>query len=449
MRLMRAIQLQGTQPVLTVRELNAMVRGLLESNLPLLWVAGEVSNFTRAASGHWYFSLKDAQAQVRCVMFRQRSALLDFVPHNGMQIEVRALPTLYEARGDFQLGVEALRKAGLGALYEAFERLKKQLEAEGLFDVARKKSLPAFPRTVGIVTSPAGAALRDVLTTLARRMPGIKVILYPTLVQGDGAAVQLVTAVQTASLRNECDVLIICRGGGSLEDLWSFNDEALARAVARCAIPVVSGVGHETDFTIVDFVADVRAPTPTAAAELVSPDQVVLQQRLTLLDRRIGQQMGRHIDACMQRLDYLGRRLVHPGERIRIQGEQVGALVQRAGLAMRKILEQAEWQVGAVSGRLMRAGPRLGEMTVKSHSLATRLVAAGSMQMTGKISALARLATGLEHLNPEAVLERGYSLALNTDGQIVRDSGQLTTGDALHLRFAHGMAAVEVKDTSD
>ena len=266
--------------VFSVRELNFAAKQLLENGLPLLWVRGEVSNFVCAASGHWYFSLKDEQAQVRCVMFRHKSQYLDWQPKNGMQVEVLALATLYEARGDFQLTLEQMRPAGLGALYEAFERLKKKLEGEGLFDAARKRVLPSMPAQIGIVTSPQAAALRDVLTTLARRMSGIPVVLYPTPVQGEGAAQKIAQAIRLANERAECDVLIVCRGGGSIEDLWAFNEEVVARAIAASTIPVVSGVGHETDFTIADFVADERAPTPTAAAQRVAPDRDALLRSL-------------------------------------------------------------------------------------------------------------------------------------------------------------------------
>ncbi|MDO8311439.1 MAG: exodeoxyribonuclease VII large subunit, partial [Sideroxyarcus sp.] len=266
--------------VLSVRELNLAAKQLIEGGLPLLWVRGEISNFVNAASGHWYFSLKDEAAQVRCVMFRHKSQYLDFKPANGMQVEVLALASLYEARGDFQLTLDKMRPAGLGALYEAFERLKSKLEGEGLFEAWRKRDLPLLPRQIGIVTSLQAAALRDVLRTLANRMPNVPVLLYPAPVQGEGAAQKIAQAIRTASQRAECDVLIVCRGGGSIEDLWAFNEEAVARAIAASHIPVVSGVGHETDFTIADFVADMRAATPTAAAQAVVPDRQELQQRL-------------------------------------------------------------------------------------------------------------------------------------------------------------------------
>ena len=289
--------------VITVTELNREVRNLLEGSFPVLWVAGEISNFKRYDSGHCYFSLKDGGAQVRCVMFRNRAALIDFAPREGMQVEARAVVSLYEARGDFQLTIEALRPAGLGALFEAFEKLKKKLEAEGLFAAQRKRSLPKMPRAIGIVTSPAAAALRDMVTTLARRMPGIPVILYPTPVQGLDAGPQIAAAIRKAGARAEVDVLIVGRGGGSLEDLWAFNEEVVARAIADSPIPVVSGVGHETDFTIADFVADVRAATPTAAAELVSPNREEWLARLAQMRFRMRAMMERQLQQRMQRLD--------------------------------------------------------------------------------------------------------------------------------------------------
>ena len=265
---------------LTVTELNRRSRQVLENQFGLIWVVGEISRATLASSGHWYFVLKDEGAAIDCAMFKGRAQYLDFKPENGLKVEVRARVTVYEPRGAYQLAVEQMRHAGLGALFEAFEKLKARLGKEGLFDEARRKPLPAHPRAIAIVSSPAAAALRDILTTLARRAPMVPVILYPTLVQGEGAAAQVARAIATANARRECDVLIVARGGGSLEDLWAFNDEAVARAIAASAIPVVSGVGHETDFTIADFAADLRAPTPTAAAELASPDRDALRDHL-------------------------------------------------------------------------------------------------------------------------------------------------------------------------
>ena len=311
----------GGREVISVSSLNRLARQRLESAFPLCWVSGEISNLTVAASGHAYFSLKDPQAQVRCVMFRNKAQTLGFRLENGLQVEARVLVSLYEPRGDFQLNVEGMRRAGQGDLYERFLRLKAKLEAEGLFAAERKRPLPAHPRTLGIVTSPQAAALRDVLTTLARRAPHVKVVLYPTLVQGEEAPRQIAAAIETAASRRECQVLLVVRGGGSIEDLWAFNEETVARAVAASPIPVISGVGHETDFTIADFVADRRAPTPTAAAEMASPNRLDLLHRLHGLENRLARRLTQTLEQRMQQLDYLARRLIHPGERSRT-GEQ-------------------------------------------------------------------------------------------------------------------------------
>ncbi|EMH3366075.1 exodeoxyribonuclease VII large subunit, partial [Burkholderia multivorans] len=298
---------RGGDEVIPVSALNRAISTTLERSFPLLWISGEVSNFTRAASGHWYFSIKDQQAQMRCVMFRGRAQYAEFMPREGDRIEVRAVVTMYEPRGEVQLNVEAVRRTGQGRLYEAFLRLKAQLEAEGLFAPERKRPLPAHPRAIGIVTSLQAAALRDVLTTLARRAPHVPVIVYPAPVQGAGAAEKLVAAVQTANARREVDVLLVCRGGGSIEDLWSFNDEALARAIAASELPVVCGVGHETDFTIADFAADVRAPTPTGAAELASPQRALLLRELVERERALARALARGLEQRAQQLDWLAR----------------------------------------------------------------------------------------------------------------------------------------------
>src|SRR5471032_1908903 len=304
------------QPVMTVTALNQAVARLLERSFPLSWIAGEVSNFTRASSGHWYFTLKDDAAQVRAVMFRGRAQYAGFTPREGDKVEVRALVTLYGARGDYQINVEAIRRAGVGALYEAFLRLKEKLAAQGLFDPERKRAIPLFARTVGIVTSPQAAALRDVLTALQRRAPHVSIILYPTPVQGQQAPEKIAQAIRKASQRAECDVLLVCRGGGSIEDLWSFNDEDVAHAIAECAMPVISGVGHETDFTIADFAADLRAATPTAAAELaVTPRADWLNSlRADAVDLR--RAMRRSLDDAAQTLDRHSRRLLNPAAQI-------------------------------------------------------------------------------------------------------------------------------------
>jgi len=435
-------------PVISVTELNRRARLVVESELPLAWVAGEISNFTRAASGHCYFTLKDAACQVRCVMFRGRAQFLDWKPANGMQVEVRAVPSFYEARGEFQLNVELMRRSGLGALYEAFARLKAKLEREGLFDAARKRELPRFPRAVGVVTSLQAAALRDVLTTLRRRMPSLPVIVYPTAVQGEGAATQIAAAIAAAGARAECDVLIVCRGGGSIEDLWSFNEEAVARAIAACPIPVVSGVGHETDFTIADFVADARAPTPTAAAELVSPSREELAAVAGRLAERLVSLTRRSLEDRMQNVDYLARRLVHPGERIRAQFTHLGHLRSRLAGAWSRDSEGRRWQVRELRQQWLALRPDVGVLEERRSVLARRLRTAAAQRGATWAARLKSLESHLAHLNPQLVLERGYSIARGADGRIVRDGAALTVGERLELAFARGRAGARVEDKS-
>jgi exodeoxyribonuclease VII large subunit len=432
-------------PVLTVSELNRMARRALESALPLLWVEGEVSNFTAAASGHWYFSLKDASAQVRCVMFRGRNQYAEFVPANGDHVEIRALPSLYEARGEFQLGAEAIRRAGAGRLYEAFLKLKAKLEAEGLFDPDKKRALPGFPRCLGIVTSPRAAALQDVLTALERRMPGLPIIIYPTPVQGQGAGAQIAAAIRQAGRRRECDVLLVCRGGGSLEDLWAFNEEAVARAIAICPIPVVSGVGHETDFTLADFAADLRAPTPTAAAELASPEQGALSLQLDRLANQMRQNSARLLHNQMQQLDYLARRLLHPSEQIRRQQARLDLLAQQLlGRQQTRLAREAS-RLHQFSARLISPAARIAGEHQRIRSIQGRMQRRIQDSLARRGLTLSRLQSSLTHLNPEGVLARGYSIVQNDQGAIVRDALTLRPADRLHVRFHRGRADAEVR----
>lgn len=433
--------------ILSVSELNRSVRDLLEHRFPLLWVRGEISNYTLAKSGHAYFVLKDAQGQVRCAMFRNRNQLLTWQPRDGAQVEVQALVTLYEARGEFQLVAQAMRHAGQGALYEAYLKLKSKLEAEGLFDPLSKRPLPFLPLRVGIVTSPQAAALRDVLSTLARRNPSAMVTIYPSAVQGTGAAATLTAAIERAGKRSECDVLILCRGGGGIEDLWCFNDESLARAIRACPIPIISGVGHETDFTIADFAADARAPTPTAAAELASPVRAELldavSERLEMLQLRL----ERRLEISAQTVDHLTRRLRHPGQQLRERAAHLAQLETRASRAAAAVLQAhnlglhallrrlSVWRipVEAFSARLALELQRLGAATRASHSASS--------------ARLASLRTALDHLAPQRVLERGYSIAQDAQGRVIRDAATLAPGDSLELSFARGTAQTRVEKT--
>lgn len=432
--------------VLSVRELNLAAKQLIEGGLPLLWVRGEISNFVNAASGHWYFSLKDEMAQVRCVMFRHKSQYLDFKPANGMQVEVLALATLYEARGDFQLTLEKMRPAGLGALYEAFERLKAKLEGEGLFDTERKRDLPYLPRQIGIVTSPQAAALRDVLRTLAIRMPNAPVLLYPTPVQGEGAAQKIAQAIKIASQRAECEVLIVCRGGGSIEDLWAFNEEVVARAIAASHIPVVSGVGHETDFTIADFVADLRAATPTAAAQAVVPDRQELRQRLAQYRQHLARSVSRRFEQGMQQLDYLQRRLVHPAQRIKQQTERLVALRQRMRFAQAYVVQDRLGRWNSLWQRLRGQSPNVLRLQEQQTNHAWRLSSAIRRTLDRHDARLVALQQHLQLLDPQQVLARGYSLVRDAEGNIVSSSERIALGEKLDITFAQGGACAVVQE---
>ena len=385
----------------TVSQLLRSVRDTLERRFPLMWVRGELSNLSRAPSGHCYFTLKDDAAQVDCVMFRSRLAAVEGELRNGARVEVRALASLYEPRGRFQLTVEAVRMAGLGPLYERFLRLKGRLEQEGLFASAAKRPLPPYPRAIGVVTSLAAAALRDVLSTLERRNPAIPVIVYPAPVQGEGAAARLAAMLARAGARRECDVLLLVRGGGSLEDLWQFNEEALARAIRACPIPVVVGVGHETDYTIADFAADHRAPTPTAAAEIASPARAELRARVADCARCLAREMRRRLQYSSQALDTCARRLVHPAERLRAHGQLVAQLSARLGFAFLQSVRTCE-------------------------------------------ARLARLQAALAGLDPVAVLGRGYSITYTAAGEVLRDAVRVTPGERLRTALASGEVVSEV-----
>jgi len=374
----------------------------LERRFPLAWVGGEISNFRPASCGHWYFTLKDETAQVDCVMFRGRAAALDWEPAEGMRVEARALVTLYEPRGRFQLNVESMRRAGLGPLYERFLKLKAKLEAEGLFDAKAKRPVPEHPKQIGILTSLQAAALRDVLTTLRRRNPSIPVVVYPVPVQGDGAAAKIAQMLAIANARAECDVLLLVRGGGSIEDLWQFNEEVVARAIRASKIPVVVGVGHETDVTIADFAADWRAPTPTAAAEMVSPSREELLARVAELAQRATREALRRIENAMQTVDALARRLVHPRERLRTS---------------RQLLVQ----------------------------LAARLASATARRIDYFDAQVERFKASLISLNPAAVLERGYSLTRNAQGEVVRDASRVVEGERVTTTLARGWIESEVR----
>ncbi len=430
--------------IVPVSLLVSSARLLLERELGLVWVSGEISNFTRAASGHCYFNLKDAQAQVRCVFFRHRAQFADFALRDGLAVEVRATASIYEARGEFQLNVETIRLAGQGALYERFARLKARLEAAGWFAPERKRPLPRWPGAVGIVTSTRAAALSDVLAMLRKRWPPLRVFVYPATVQGDGAAESIARAIRAANSRAEVDVLIVARGGGSIEDLWAFNEETVARAVFESALPIVSGVGHETDFTICDFVADVRAPTPTAAAALVAPDRDAIVRHIASAAGRLRHAEMRALENAMQRVDGVARRLVHPATRIERQARDAALLAARMTRALRHRLDAAAVRVG---GLAQRVAWRLAQPLPQSALLAPSALAlarAGRARQDRLDTRVTVLARSLAHLNPQAVLDRGYAIVTAADGAIVQDAATLGAGDAVDIAFARGKAAATV-----
>lgn len=433
--------LSTTRDIYTVSRLNREVRTVLEGSFPLIWLEGEISNLARPGSGHWYFTLKDEAAQVRCAMFRNRNILVKGKPENGMQVLVRARIGLYEARGEYQLVIEHLEEAGDGALRRAFEVLKAKLDAAGLFDQAHKQPIPALPRSIGVITSPTGAAIHDILTTLKRRFPGIPVIVYPVPVQGAEAAGEIARMITLAGERNECDVLLLARGGGSLEDLWAFNEEVVARAIYACPIPLVAGVGHEVDITIADFVADQRAPTPTAAAELVSPNQQEWRQRLLQLQSRLQRTAMRMLDARQQQLRYVSGRLPHPARRLEERLQRLDELALRRNHAMQHLLRHRDAEIKMMQERLQQFSPRqrLAQYRLQSHNLGTRLLTALRHRLQHQQQQLQHLAHALDTVSPLATLSRGYAIVTTAaDDKIVRRASEVNTGDTIHTRLAQG-----------
>jgi len=429
---------------ISVSELNALAKALLEDHLAGLWIAGEVSNLTRAASGHYYFSLKDSRAQVRCAMFKGAAVRLAKPLKEGDHIEVAGKISIYEARGEFQITVNEVRLKGLGQLYEAYERLKAQLQAEGAFAAERKKPLPARPQCIGIVTSLAAAALRDVVTTLKRRAPEIPVIVYLTAVQGVGSEFQIAQAIKTASQRAECDVLIVCRGGGSIEDLWAFNEEPVVRAIEACAIPIVSGVGHETDFTLADFVADVRAPTPTGAAELVSPNRQESLHRLAQAKGRLKTVLEQRYFDASQKLDWLARQIRHPRQKLDEQRTHIHKLAQTLSYSMMQNVRAHTARFEHQTQALKHCRPDISVYRQDIDRFQTTLSHAFRQLLAHRRQSLNAQTALLEAVSPQQILERGFSVVKNTRGQVIRNADVLKQGQKLHITFADGETDVRV-----
>jgi len=435
--------LPGTE-VWTVTQLNRRVSQLLQGAFSRIWVRGEISNFTQAASGHWYFSIKDEGAAVKAVMFRGRAQSVGFVPRPGEKFEFRVNVTLYEPRGDYQLQVEGMRRAGRGDLHEAFLALKEKLGREGLFEPGRKRTLPTMPSVVGVVTSLAAAALRDVLSALARRAPHVRVVIYPAPVQGAAAAGQLCQALRDAIARQEADVLLLVRGGGSLEDLWSFNDETLAREIAASPIPVISGVGHETDFTIADFVADLRAPTPTAAAELCCRSRASCLDQLSAVTRALDARLARSLELASLRLDRAVALLVSPQQRLLRQAERLAVLRSRMVRAAGQPAQARMTRLAAALGRLGRAAPALEVLQDRLQRQRLGLAANTRRQLDHARHRLNAATQTLRALDPHTVLERGYAIVRTPEGGIVKNALDLNIGDQLDVELGQGGLQVRV-----
>lgn len=445
---------QSDSDVYSVGRLNREVRLLLEHGMPVVWVEAELSNFSRPGSGHWYFTLKDRDAQVRCAMFRQRNSLVRFTPAEGKLVLARARVGLYEPRGDYQLLVEHMEEAGVGALKREFERLKERLAAEGLFAPELKRPLPGVPRRIGIVTSPTGAAVRDILNILARRFPAAEVLIYPTVVQGAAAVPELLAAIGLASARRECDVLIVARGGGSLEDLWAFNDERVARALRACPMPVVTGIGHEVDFTIADFVADLRAPTPSGAAELVVPDGQAWRVTLARLEGRFQQGMQRELRASGLRLSNLEHRLArsHPGQRLLQGAQRLDDLEQRLRAQALLRLSEGSARLQRAAARLARCSPalHLQSLGLREAALSNRLRAAMQRRLDTAAQRVALAQRGLHAVSPLATLGRGFAIVtLAADGRLLRSGAGLQPGQDIDARLGSGTLRATITRVSE
>ncbi|WP_416053932.1 exodeoxyribonuclease VII large subunit [Marinibactrum halimedae] len=436
--------------IFSVSQLNRTAKLLLEQQLPLMWVQGEISNMSVPSSGHWYFTLKDSNAQIRCAMFRNRNQSVRFRPKHGQEVLIRGRVSLYEGRGDFQLIVEHMEEAGLGDLQQQFEQLKQKLSDEGLFDPARKQALPSLPLHVGVITSPTGAAIRDVLSVFQRRFPAIPITVIPALVQGNEAAHSLVNALHMAIMSGLFDVLIIGRGGGSLEDLWPFNEEIVARAIAECPIPIVSAVGHEVDFTIADFVADYRAPTPSAAAEVLSPDQHTLSQRLLTIQQKFMQSMLVSINQRKQATTHLRKRLKHPRDQLRQQAQRVDHLEIRLQQILNTRLSQRGQYLRYQANRLLQQHPRkqlpaqhdqLNQATQRLFRLSERL----HQTFQTKLAALTHR---LDSVSPLNTLKRGYSIVTDQQGAPIVDVNKTSVGDQLSAKLANGTLEIEVMKIS-
>jgi len=429
--------------------LNREARTLLERGLPSLWLEGEISNLSRPSSGHWYFSLKDESAQLRCAMFRQRNLGIRFTPQDGMHVLTRGRVSLYESRGDYQFIADHMEEAGEGALRRRFELLKNKLAAEGLFDTARKRPLPSLPQRIGVITSPTGAAIHDVLNILRRRFCSIPVVVYPVQVQGAAAAAQIADMIRVAAFRAECDVLILARGGGSLEDLWAFNEEIVARAIVDCPIPLVSGIGHEVDFTIADFVADLRAPTPSGAAELVVPDCNEWARNAAILARRARTATQRAFTLRRDRLAWLQRRLaqLHPGVELRQRTQHLDELEQRLQRCMRARFNERRAEVLRLGAVLRQHSPVMQLASARARVDAARVALSSNLRqrIDGLTARLGMAARTLDAVSPLATLQRGYAIVTDETAGVITDANTVAPGALVHARLARGTLQARIE----
>ncbi|WP_444923104.1 exodeoxyribonuclease VII large subunit [Microbulbifer sp. DLAB2-AF] len=436
--------------VLSVSDLNREVKQLLEGSIPLLWISGEISNFTVPSSGHWYFSLKDARAQVRCAMFRGRNRSVAFRPQNGREVLIRARVSLYEGRGEFQLIVEHMEEAGFGALMRQLEQLKAKLQAEGLFDSARKRALPYLPTNIGIITSPTGAAIRDMIHVLGRRHPGAQIELWPVAVQGQGAAQQIANAIEKAGRSGRHDLLIVGRGGGSLEDLWPFNEEVVARALATCPIPTISAVGHETDTTVSDLAADLRAPTPSAAAEIASANAAELYQRLENSRLRLYRAIQQQVRHLQQKIMLSRNRLRHPREQLQNRSQRLDHLEMRLLAAGQQQIQQRRNQLAAAQRAFTHYQPQR-QLQKKGEQLKfvqSTLQRAAERLLQQKADRLNHQAQLLHNVSPLAVLQRGYAIAKDSQGKPLKDSRTLEINQEIEVQLAQGHFSAKVENIS-
>lgn len=432
--------IQDNRHIYSVSELNQLAKELLETSLPNLWLEGEISNLAQPSSGHIYLTIKDKTAQLRAAMFKGRNRTLNFKPANGLQVLVKGRLSIYAPRGDYQLIIDDMEEAGLGALQRAYEQLKTKLQQEGLFDDHLKQPLPPHPQVIGVITSPTGAAIQDILSVLGRRFPLTRIIVYPAAVQGAEAPEQLRKALARANERNECDVLILGRGGGSLEDLWAFNDEALARDIAASALPIVSAVGHQIDFTIADFVADARAPTPSAAAELLSQDQDELLATLQGFQNGFSSLILQRIKNAQQQLAWLSKQLKHPGKRLEEHAQRLDELEQRLITSIRLMLHSKTQDLKTASANLRGATPghKIAAFKIAVANLNLQLQRQLQQQLKDRQLQMAHLAQRLDTVSPLATLSRGYAIAQTDAGHVIQNATSVSVGDQIHVKVAKG-----------